>query len=406
MEKKIKQARECGLSLLQISKKDLEHGLELHRKSIVFDSYGFAPSTVVDSNAILKIIEEGASQREIQDLVEESRSLGVLSNPEGWRQNQEAWAASGVTAIFQNTGEESQNPEIILKRLARFTHLTDMLPDFYRRATKPEDVITAKRENRHCLYFTTNGVPLAPQWVNTVEKLQHIRTFFQLGCRMMHLTYNRRNMLGDGCMETANAGLSNFGQLAIAELNNAGIIPDGAHSGWQTCIDAAKATKKPMVISHSACYELNSHPRNKPDEVIKKVIDTGGYISICTIPAFLGGKGDLLSFLDHLEYAIKKFGADHVAIGTDSCYMSDYVKTENEKIAKRTPRFRPQFQSLWQKNEPLFSPEWNKEKQYLSLSWTNWPLFTAGMVQRGFKDDDIRKVIGGNVLRVAEASLR
>ncbi len=406
MSDKIKRARECGIALLKISEKDLEYGIKLHRESVVFDSYGFAPSAAPDAEKGIRIIEEGAGAREVQDYFEESHSLGALLRAEARREYQDAWEASGVTAIFQNAGEEGQDPQIMFKRLGRFTYLVDMFPDFYRRAPKPEAVIAAKKENKHCLYFTTNGIPLAQQWINCEDELQHVRTFFQLGCRMMHLTYNRRNMIGDGCMEPANAGLSDFGGIAVKELNRVGIIPDGAHSGWQTCIDAAAVSSKPMVLSHAACHALNQHPRNKTDEVIRKVIDTGGYVGICAIPAFLGGKGNLNSFLDHVEYAVKKFGAGHVAIGTDVCYTPESKKSTDKAIAAKRAKTRTPFRSLWQKNDPVFSPEWHKEEQLLSLSWTNWPLFTAGMVQRGFKDDDIRKVIGGNVLRVAGESLK
>ena len=135
------------------------------------------------------------------------------------------------------------------------------------------------------------------------------------------------------------------------------------------------------------------------------MLDSGGYCGICTIPGFLGGKGDLTSFLDHLEYAIKKFGAENVTIGTDTCHMLEGDQAENDKIAAKAVKFRTPFRSLWQKNDPVFAPEWNQEKQLQSLAWTNWPLFTAGLAQRGFKDDEIRKVIGGNVMRVAKAVL-
>ena len=225
MTTKIKRAWECGLELLKISEKDLEHGLELHRESIVFDSYGFAPAAPPDSDAICGIIDEGAGTRETQDLREESRSLGMLRSKALLQEYREAWKAAGVTAIFQNAGEEGQDPKNMLKRLARFTYLIDMLPDFYRRAPKPEDVEAAKSEGRRCLYFTTNGIPLDQQWASCPEELRYVRTFFQLGCRMMHLTYNRRNMIGDGCMEPANAGLSDFGRVAIAELNGWGSFP-------------------------------------------------------------------------------------------------------------------------------------------------------------------------------------
>lgn len=97
-----------------------------------------------------------------------------------------AWEASGVTCIFQNAGEEGQEPLRLLKRRARFTDLTDMLPDLLRRAATPDDVVAAKQEGRRCLSLTGNGVPLAQQWASVPDELRYIRVFFQLGIRMMH----------------------------------------------------------------------------------------------------------------------------------------------------------------------------------------------------------------------------
>ncbi len=217
---------------------------------------------------------------------------------------------------------------------------------------------------------------------------------------MMHLTYNRRNMLGDGCAEPANGGLSDFGRAAVAEMNRVGVIPDVAHSGWQTSFDTAKASSRPVVASHTACDALNHHIRSKPDRVIKAIVDTGGYVGICAVPSFLGGKGNITAMLDHIDYVVKKFGADHAAIGMDVAYTSRNAAAENKKISgRRKPRAR--WEAFW----PQGSLGSGSREAALSMAWTNWPLFTVGMVQRGYRDEDIQKVLGQNVLRVARAAL-
>ena len=127
-------------------------------------------------------------------------------------------------------------------------------------------------------------------------------------------------MLGDGCAEPSNAGLSDLGRAAIAEMNHVGVIVDVAHAGWQTSLEAARASTKPIVASHTACAALNRHIRGKPDEVIRAIVGTGGYVGICCVPAFLGGRGDLTALLDHIDHAVRAFGADHVAIGTDRAH--------------------------------------------------------------------------------------
>lgn len=183
-------------------------------------------------------------------------------------------------------------------------------------------------------------------------------------------------------------------------MNRLGLIIDVAHSGWQTCLEAARASEKPIVISHSAIWSLNQHARCKPDDVIQAVVDGGGTIGITNIPAFLGGRGDLLAMLDHLDYAIRKFGDGAVTIGMDSAYRSRWFPEAEQSLRPRPTR-RARWENFWLPGDPLSHPVWNQPAQIQSMASTNWPLITVGMVQRGHSDETIRKVIGENMLRVA-----
>ncbi len=402
----IQQARQVGLSVLSPSDRDIEHGLKLHTESLVFESYGFAPRCAVDGAAFQKAIESGASDAELIDLREEMSMTRCATNEAERREFLEGFRSAGVTCIFQNTGEEGSDPLRLIKRLARFTFMTDNLKQDCSKATSPDDVVAAKKADRQCLAFTTNGVPLRQQWESTRDELRNVRLFQQLGVHMMHLTYNRRNPLGDGCGEPHDGGISDFGRVAIEEMNKLGVIVDVAHSGWRTSLTAAKASLKPMVASHTACAALHEHYRGKPDETIKAICDTGGLIGICCISKFLGGKGDIGALLDHLDYAIKKFGADHVAIGTDIAYTSRNDKAERAKIGKRPDGRSLSLQGArWEHLWPPFEFRESSEATQ-SIAWTNWPLFTIGMVQRGHSDETIRKVLGENVLRVWRANFR
>ncbi|NLY00143.1 MAG: twin-arginine translocation signal domain-containing protein [Rhodopirellula sp.] len=396
----IQQARQVALEILKPSQKQIDHGLELHAQSLVFESYGFAPRAAVDGDAMRVAVEAGASDEEIQDLREGMSMTRAATDPAEEAEFKQAWEAAGVTCIFQNAGEEGQSVMRLLKRLAHFTYLTDMMPDFLPKAATPDEVVAAKKANRHCLYFSGNGVPLVERWESIADELRYLRIFFELGIRMMHLTYNRRNMIGDGCAEPANAGLSDFGRAVVAEMNRVGVIADCAHSGWQTSLEAAQASSKPMVASHTTCTALNEHIRSKPDEVIRAICDTGGFVGICCIPGFLGGKGDISVMLDHIDYVVKRFGPDHVTIGTDVAYTSRNASAENKKIPGRD-KSRTPWRSFW----PEGALASKSAEAALSMAWTNWPLFTVGMVQRGHSDEVIQKILGGNVLRVARAVL-
>jgi len=393
----IARARQIALDILKPTAKQLEHGLKLHAESLVFDGYAFSPRTSTDPVIIVKMNEEGASEVELQDATEDMGMTRAVTNLREREEFMMAFRASGVTCIYQNAGEECQHPQRLIKRLARFTFLTDMLKPFLTKATTPNDIDLVKKGGGHCLYLTGNGVPLPQDWISVEEELRTIRVFFQLGIRMMHVTYQRRNMLGDGCAETANGGLSDFGRQAIAEMNRQGVLVDIAHSGWQTSLEAAKVSTKPVVASHTTAAGLQHHIRSKPDEVLKALADSGGYAGICCISQFLGGKCDINAFLDHIDYVVKKVGIDHVAIGTDVAYSSRPNGNNSIKLPPRR-KSRTRFAALWPK-ETLTATESARE----SIAWTNWPLFTVGLVQRGYRDEDVKKIIGGNVMRVAKA---
>jgi membrane dipeptidase len=396
----IQRARQAALKILKPSNKDLQHGLELHANSLVVESYGFSPRAALDGDTIKAAIEGGASEIELKDTRENMTMTRCVTDAAERREYMDAWQAAGVTCIFQNAGEEGMAVSWLLKRLARFTYVTDMMSNFVYKAATPDDIVAAKKQNKHCLYFSGNGVPIPQDWISVEEELRFIRVFFQLGIRMMHLTYNRRNVIGDGCGEPSDGGLSDFGRAVIAEMNRIGLIVDVAHCGWQTSLEAAEVSNHPIVASHTTCAALHEHIRSKPDNVIRAIVDKGGLIGICCIPSFLGGKGDIARMMQHIKYVVKTFGADHVAIGTDIAYASRNSARENQKIPSRR-KTRKAWESLWPEGSLTSGPRESR----LSMAWTNWPLFTVGLVQLGLSDSDIQKILGGNVIRVAREVL-
>jgi len=402
MNEQIAKARQAALDVLNPSKRDLEYGLALHAESIVCDTYGFSPVSSVDADSLNAAAAAGATAKELQDLREEMTMTRHVHDPAEQAEYGEAWTASGVTCVFQNAGQEGQSVKRLVKRLARFTYVTDMLPDIVVRAVRPGQIRRAKADGRHCLYFSANGVPLAEEWESVESELSYIRIFFQLGVRMMHLTYNRQNMIGAGCGEQTDGGLTDFGQAVVAEMNRVGLIVDVAHSGQRTSLTAARASEAPIVASHSSARSVHDHIRGKSDAVLRAIADTGGYIGICCIPAFLGGSGGIDALLDHVDYVARTVGVEHVAIGTDHGYRSSRADAELRKL-RGMPRSRRPWAMLWPPG--ALDAQGVSEKAKLSLAWTNWPLFTVGLVQRGYSDDDIRAIIGGNMLRVADAVL-
>lgn len=401
----IDKPREIALALLKPTQAQIERAWELHFSSVVFESYGFAPRFATDGEAMNAAVQTGASREELDDLREAMIMSRGATNERERAEFFDAFRAAGVTCIFQNAGEEGNDPLRLIKRLAHFTKATDLMKPALSKIVRADEVPALKKAGHVGLCFTGNGVPLRGRWESVRDELRAVRIFHELGIRMMHLTYNRRNPIGDGAGEPHDGGLSDFGKAAVAEMNKLGVIVDVAHSGWTTALDAAKASAKPMVASHTACAEVYRHFRGKPDETIKAICDTDGLVGMCCIPRFLGGKGDITALLDHLDHVIKKFGARHAAIGCDVAYVSRFEKEERAKIRKRADGTSPlggagdKWEHLWPKDNFETTPEMEQ-----SVAWTNWPLFTLGMVMRGHSDDAIRQVLGGNVMRVLRAN--
>lgn len=402
----IHKARQAAIDILKPSDMQIARGMQIHADALVFESYGFAPRAAIDGAAFQRAFESGASDEEMIDLREEMTMSRQAFDEAERAEFLEAFDAAGVTGIFQNTGEEGSDPQRLIKRLANFTSATDHMRGTLDKVISPDQVPAIKKAGKHCLAFSLNGVPLRQQWISVRDELRLINQFHKLGIRMMHVTYNRRNPLGDGAGEPGDGGLSDFGRAAVAEMNRVGVIVDVAHSGWRTSLEAARASARPMVASHTVCNGVHEHFRGKPDAVIKAICDTGGLIGICCIGRFLGGKGDIAAMIDHLDYAIRKFGPEHVAIGTDVSYNSRNESAQRAKItAKRADGKSPlslagaRWEHLWPEDPFISTEQANR-----SLSWTNWPLFTVGLVQRGHSEQAIRKVLGENILRVWAAN--
>jgi membrane dipeptidase len=146
-----------------------------------------------------------------------------------------------------------------------------------------------------------------------------VALFHDLGVRIIQLTYNVRNLVGDGCLEPGNAGLSAFGRQVVDRMNALGILVDTSHCGRRTTLDAIAMSTKPVSATHSGCAALNDVPRNKTDEQLRALAQKGGVIGIYTMP-FLRASGQPVAadFLRHVEHAVQVCGEDHVGVGTDN----------------------------------------------------------------------------------------
>ena len=218
--------------------------------------------------------------------------------------------------------------------------------------------------------------------------------FRELGVRIANLVYNGRNRLGDGCLEPENRGLTAFGKAIVLEMNRVGITVDLSHTGERTSLDAAAVSSAPVVFSHSNARGLSDHPRNLSDDQIRAAAVSGGVVGLCPHSQFCRGAGSdrptLQAFLDHVVYVAELVGVETVAVGTDLFGGNSL----GEAV------FRFQFGRL----VPGAWGGFDLASKYVVGFDTvaGWRNVTRGLVARGFSDDEVLAILGGNWLRVFE----
>jgi membrane dipeptidase len=226
--------------------------------------------------------------------------------------------------------------------------------------------------------------------------LDRLNTFSSFGVRVIQLTYNRRVIIGDGCLEPANAGLSRFGIDAIERLNTLRAIIDLAHAGQRTTADAIRCSKSPIAISHSGCRALADHPRNQWDQELRAMSDRGGVVGIFLMPFLTtAAQPTADDVIRHLEHAINVCGEDHVGIGSDQS-ISPISLTNEYRDQHR--RFVMERQKLGiaapgeQADIYFYVPDYNTPMRL--------ELIGQQLSARGHSSTRIEKILGANWLRL------
>ncbi len=260
-------------------------------------------------------------------------------------------------------------------------------PALLARATKVAELDSAARDGKLALlYYTQNASPIG----DDVARLLELK---RLGVRIVQLTYNTRNLLGDGCLERINSGLSKFGIEVVEAMNAQALLVDVSHSGEATTQDAIAFSKKPVAITHAGCKAVFDHPRNKSDETLRKLAGKGGVIGIFQINPYLGPaeRNTLETYLDHVEHALRVAGIDHVAIGSDREHRTiPDTPEEKQKLIDELSRLRPVTAASFR--WPFFIAELNGPRRMEAVR--------RGLEKRGRPAREIDKILGGNFRRL------
>jgi membrane dipeptidase len=294
---------------------------------------------------------------------------------------------SGITAINFTVSQPSF--EDTIANIAAVESLVEKHPETFLIVRQHSDIARAKRESKI-------GIMLGFQYTSPFEEYpERIELFRQLGVRIMQLTYNNRSLLGDGCLEPGNAGLSKAGIAAIKKMNELGIAVDLSHSGYRTTSEGIAESKKPVLISHAGCAAVYAHPRNKPDEILKSLADRGGYFGVYLMPYVVASPTipTREHVLDHIVHAINVCGADHVGIGSDGAIQKT-VLTAEQKAAFDKDEARRQALGVAAPGEDRYPyvPDLNGPD--------HMEVIATELAKRGQPSSVIEKVLGANFQRV------
>jgi membrane dipeptidase len=272
-------------------------------------------------------------------------------------------------------------------RLADLAHQRDVVV-----ARSVRDILDAKRLGQLAWLASIEGAAMIE------NELDRIDVLYGFGVRMLGVTYSEANALGSGLKEPRDGGLTAFGRKAVQRMNRVGMLIDCSHTGDQTALDTIAASEKPIVLSHIGARALWDSSRLAPDEVLVACAEKGGVIGIEAAPHTTITRAtrthSIASFMEHFEYVRGLVGIDHVGFGPDTVY-GDHVGLHRVYAARlslaesRKPRASA--------SESFPAVEYVQGLENPTEASHNIPRW---LVRHGYADEDIAKVLGGNVLRV------
>ncbi|MEQ1497925.1 MAG: membrane dipeptidase, partial [Novosphingobium sp.] len=277
-----------------------------------------------------------------------------------------------------------------LAGIALYDKIIAANPDFLMPLRSLADFSVAKAKGKLGLYFGTQDTSMIGTELDRLADLK------AKGMRQIQLTYNLRNLSGDGALESANAGLSRLGHKTIEAIEAQGLLLDLSHGGAQTMAESAAAARRPMTISHTGCRALHDHPRNTSDAVMRAVADKGGCVGIYFMPFLAAGSqptGEQL--IDHLVHAANICGEDHVSIGTDGFVLPLIIddKARAEAKAGHEARSKAGFAA------PGEGPDvFTIVAAYNSID--KFERLAAALAKRGWTSRQVEKLYGSNLLRL------
>lgn len=312
--------------------------------------------------------------------------IDALVTTRGW--SDESWQIAkqaGYSAL--GTSLSTGSIEASLMDLEAWNQRIEGNPDKYVRADSAADFERAKATGKLAVLLGFQNTTMIG------DSIQNLDNLFQAGTRWIQLTYNARNLIGDGCTERTNAGLSDFGIEVVERMNELGVIVDLSHCGQQTTLDAILFSDPGPCFTHTMCEALYpSHPRSKTDEEIRAMAEKGGVMGVVALGYLVGpdpgGETTIETYVDHIDHVVQIAGIDHVGVASD--FVMEGISgsaTRENWYEPRLVSFKPSYQVRW----PPWIPELDSPDRYKSVAEI--------LDRRGYSSGDIEKVLGLNWLR-------
>lgn len=300
---------------------------------------------------------------------------------------------SGVTAVNWTVCMPWLGLDGALKEIAAGLEVIAAHPADLLLVRTAGDIRRAKETGKVAIIF-------GPQNARPCEEGIHcFRLLHELGVRILQLTYNERNLYGDGVAEPANAGLSILGRQAIEEMNRLGMVIDLSHCGDRTTLESIEASAHPVLITHANARAMHPSPRNKTDEQLKALAARGGVVGLTFWSPMLAFDhwptlDDWLRMVDHVANLI---GLEHVAIGTDHNESAD-----RDEWTWNSSKKSGRYPSVTANMGDWYVYETRCAKGGSSI--IDLPDVAAALARLGLSARELEGVLGANFMRVFDAA--
>jgi len=339
--------------------------------------------------AMNEALADGASAGAANDAIENAMIRELRERSDYRERLRGAYAEAGVNLVSPTMG--SLDPDLryaegVRHDIARWQARIDAV-DWFEKVTTPADAREVVERGNVGIILNVQNLGQAIE-----GNPDEVRRLYDAGVRIAQLTYNSDNLVGTGCTERVDAGLTHHGVEVVERCEDLGMVVDLSHCGTATTLDAIDVADGPVAVTHSFASALSPHDRGKSDEELAALKTTDGYLGILAVPFFLNpGNADANfdRFFEHVDYAVEALGIDRVGIGTD---WGSWTPEVPEPIREGI--------------EAVFSTMGFREEHGVEVGvgygpmerYEDWSVIPEGLEARGYDEAERQKLLGENIL--------